>query len=215
MREKTLKFLGLMRRANALQVGENNTGEAVRSGKAKLLLLAEDASDNARKRAESFVGGRSCLLLCLPFSKEELSSALGLGGCSMAAVTDLGFANALMKELAARDPARYGETAQETERRCEKAERRRKETAARKGTKKSVKRKQHTSMRGKKLSAAYKEGYDKGYDDGEDDAVNGSGYEYQFDDETKYKGQKKKDFQIGYAEGYEAGYDDNMSEYHD
>ena len=61
----------------------------------------------------------------------------------------------------------------------------------------------------------HRDGYDKGYDDGEDDAVNGSGYEYQFDDETKYKGQKKKDFQIGYAEGYEAGYDDNMSEYHD
>lgn len=82
-------------------------------------------------------------------------------------------------------------------------------------TRKNVKKKPQTSMRGKKLSAAYKEGYDKGYDDGEDDAVNGSGYEYQFDDETKYKGQKKKDFQIGYAEGYEAGYDDNMSEYHD
>ena len=82
-------------------------------------------------------------------------------------------------------------------------------------TRKNVKKKPHTSVRGKKLSAAYKEGYDKGYDDGEDDAVNGSGYEYQFDDETKYKGQKKKDFQTGYAEGYEAGYDDNMSEYHD
>lgn len=82
-------------------------------------------------------------------------------------------------------------------------------------TRKNVKKKPHTSMRGKKLSAAYKEGYDKGYDDGENDAVNGSGYEYQFYDDTKYKGQKKKDFQIGYAEGYEAGYDDNMSEYHD
>ena len=94
MREKTLKFLGLMRRANALQAGENNTGEAVRAGKAKLLLLASDASDNARKRAEGFVGGRSCLLLPLPFAKEELGEALGYGPCAMAAVTDLGFANA-------------------------------------------------------------------------------------------------------------------------
>ncbi len=95
------------------------------------------------------------------------------------------------------------------------AQSQKKKVPKKKNTRKSVKRKQHTSMRVKKLSAAYKEGYDKGYDDGEDDAVNGSGYEYQFDDETKYKGQKKKDFQIGYAEGYEAGYDDNMSEYHD
>ena len=51
-------------------------------------------------------------------------------------------------------------------------------------TKRDIKKKSHTSVRGKILSAAYKEGYDKGYDDGEDDAVNGSGYEYQFDDET-------------------------------
>jgi len=129
MREKTLKFLGLMRRANALQVGENNTGEAVRAGKAKLLLLASDASENAKKRAESCVGGRSCLLLELPFTKEELSSALGLGGCSMAAVTELGFANALIKRLQELDPERYADAAEEVARRFSKAERRKSETA--------------------------------------------------------------------------------------
>ena len=129
MKEKILKFLGLMRRANALQVGENNTGEAVRGGKAKLLLLASDASENAKKRAESFVGGRSCLLLELPFTKEELSAALGLGGCSMAAVTELGFANALIKRLQELDPERYADAAEEVARRFSKAERRKSETA--------------------------------------------------------------------------------------
>ena len=129
MRERTLKFLGLMRRANALQVGENNAGEAVRAGKAKLLLLAADASDNAKKRAESFTGGRSCLLLPLPFTKEELGDALGQGGCSMAAVTDLGFANALIKRLEELDPERYREAAAEVARRLSRAERRKQETA--------------------------------------------------------------------------------------
>lgn len=129
MKEKILKFLGLMRRANALQVGENNAGEAVRGGKAKLLLLASDASENAKKRAESFVGGRSCLLLELPFTKEELSSALGLGGCSMAAVTELGFANALIKRLQELSPETYAETAAEVSRRFSRAERRKSETA--------------------------------------------------------------------------------------
>ena len=129
MKEKILKFLGLMRRANALQVGENNAGEAVRGGKAKLLLLASDASENAKKRAESFVGGRSCLLLELPFTKEELSAALGLGGCSMAAVTELGFANALIKRLQELSPETYAETAAEVSRRFSRAERRKSETA--------------------------------------------------------------------------------------
>ena len=129
MREKTLKFLGLMRRANALQVGENNTGEAVRAGKAKLLLLASDASENAKKRAESFVGGRSCLLLPVPFTTEELGAALGYGPCAMAAVTELGFANALIKRLQELDPERYAEAAEEVARRFSKAERRKSETA--------------------------------------------------------------------------------------
>ena len=129
MRETTLKFLGLMRRASALQAGENNAGEAVRGGKAKLLLLASDASDNARRRAESFVGGRSCLLLPLSFTKEELGAALGMGDCSMAAVTDLGFANALIKRLDALEPGAYAEAAEEVARRFSKAERRKGEKA--------------------------------------------------------------------------------------
>ena len=117
MREKTLKLLGLMRRANALQAGENNTGEAVRAGKAQLLLLASDASENARRRAEGFAAGRDLPLSTLPFTKEEVASAVGLSGGSMAAVTDLGFAAALLKALAEDEPERYGAAAQRMEER--------------------------------------------------------------------------------------------------
>ena len=129
MREKTLKFLGLMRRARALEPGENNSGEAVRGGRAKLLLMASDASDNARKRAESFTAGRSCLLLPLPFTKEELSGALGTGSVAMAAVTELGFAKALTERLAQLAPEEYGPAAEELARRFSRAERRKAETA--------------------------------------------------------------------------------------
>ena len=59
------------------------------------------------------------------------------------------------------------------------------------------------------ISRYYEEGYDKGYDDGEDDAVMDNGWGGQFDDECRYTGQKKKDYQLGYEEGYEAGYYDN------
>jgi len=140
MREKLLSFLGLMRRAGALAVGETNTGAAVRAGKAKLLLLAADASENARGRAETFIRGRRTQLVPLPFAKAELETALGLGGCSMAAVTELGFADALMKQLAAFEPERYEAPAGETARRREKAERRRRETAARKENERTGKR---------------------------------------------------------------------------
>ena len=137
MRDRIMKLLGLMRRANAVQTGEDNSGAAVQAGKAKLLLLAADASDNARRRAEHFVSGRRTQLITLPFEKEELASGLGVNGGSMAAVTDLGFAGALMKLLVELDPDTYGSAAEETARRCEKAQRRKKETAERKTNKRT------------------------------------------------------------------------------
>ncbi len=113
MRERILNNLGLMRRASAIAIGEENTGTAARSGAAKLVCLAADASDNARKRAEGFVYGREIPLLTLPFSKAEIAAHVGLSGCSMAAVTDGGFAGALVKNLAAGWPEDYGPVAGE------------------------------------------------------------------------------------------------------
>lgn len=130
MREKLLSFLGLMRRAGALKLGETNTGEAVRGGKAKLLLLSADASDNALRRAEGFARGRSVLTVPQPFTKAELSDALGSGEYAMMAVTDIGFANALMQQLSQLEPERYAGLAEETARRHEKAERRKRESRA-------------------------------------------------------------------------------------
>ena len=54
MQSELLRFLGLMRRAGKLSVGEEGTGQVARAGKARLILLARDASDNARDRAEGF-----------------------------------------------------------------------------------------------------------------------------------------------------------------
>ena len=140
MREKTLNLLGLMRRANALQVGETNAGAAVRGGKAKLLLLASDASDNARGRAEGFLFGRNAIGLTLPFTKAEISAHVGVSGCSMAAVTDIGFANALMKLLVELSPGEYEEAAAQVEQRLSRAERRKKEAKAHEKNKRTGKR---------------------------------------------------------------------------
>ena len=140
MREKTLNLLGLMRRANALQVGETNAGAAVRGGKAKLLLLARDASDNARGRAEGFLFGRNTIGLTLPFTKAEISAHVGVSGCSMAAVTDIGFANALMKLLVELSPGEYEEIAAQVEQRFSRAERRKKEAKAHEKNKRTGKR---------------------------------------------------------------------------
>lgn len=140
MREKTLNLLGLMRKANAIAVGETNTGGAVRAGKAKLLLLASDASDNARSRARGFTHGRDVVTVTLPFTKDEIAAHVGVSGCAMAAITDIGFANAFLKSLAAAVPDGYDESAAEIQRRFEKADRRKKEAAAHEKNKRIGKR---------------------------------------------------------------------------
>ena len=140
MREKTLNLLGLMRKANAIAVGETNTGGAVRAGKAKLLLLASDASDNARSRARGFTHGRDVVTVTLPFTKDEIAAHVGVSSCAMAAITDIGFANAIMKSLAAAVPEGYDESAAEIQRRFEKADRRKKEAAAHEKNKRIGKR---------------------------------------------------------------------------
>lgn len=138
--DKILNMLGLMRRANAIQIGETNTGSAVRAGKGKLLVLAADASDNAKSRAQGFARGRNVTTVSLPYTKEEISAAVGLNGCSMAAVTDMGFANALMKALSEADPEIYSQTAGEVEERFQKAQRRKTEADAHRRNKRFGKR---------------------------------------------------------------------------
>ena len=98
--DKALNYLGIMRKAGACAVGETDCGAACRAGKAKLLLLASDASDNAHSRAKGFVYGRNIPLVVLPYSKMELSGRLGKGAISMMAVYDLGLAVAFLKALA-------------------------------------------------------------------------------------------------------------------
>jgi ribosomal protein L7Ae-like RNA K-turn-binding protein len=138
MREKILNLLGLMRRANAITVGEDKTAEIVRAGKAKLLLLSADASDNAVRKAENLANGRNVQLLRLPFDRAELGGALGIGGCSVAAVTDLGFASAWMKLLAAQWPEEFARAAEAVESRREKADRRKSQKGSkREGTRRT------------------------------------------------------------------------------
>lgn len=127
MEDKALGLLGLMRRARAVEPGTDNACDAVRDGKAKLLILSADINDNARRKAENVSNGRRVLVQPIHYTRAELASAFGMADCSMAAVTDIGFANALAKILAAKDAERYGALSAELEKRNEKAVRRKKE----------------------------------------------------------------------------------------
>lgn len=106
-----LSMAGMALRAGRLEIGEDPAGDACREKRCRLLLVARDAAENTRRRADRFAQEGQCLTLALPFTREELGAALGRGSCAMAAVTDLGLAQAIAGKLADQDPAQYGETA--------------------------------------------------------------------------------------------------------
>ena len=88
--------LGLAMRAGKLTAGDSNVLDAIRSGEAKLVLIASDASDNARKKyTDKCSHYQIPLLLC--GSREELGAAIGKEERVVLAVTDAGFAGLLSK----------------------------------------------------------------------------------------------------------------------
>ena len=98
--DKTLAMIGLALRAGRLEVGDEAAGDACRLKRCRLLLLASDAGEGAQRRAMHFAEEGQCLLAELPCSREELGTALGRRVCAMAAVTDLGLAQAVAGKLA-------------------------------------------------------------------------------------------------------------------
>ena len=131
MKEKALNLLGLMRKANAAAIGETDT--------AKLVVLASDASSNAQSRANGFVHGRDIPLITLPFTKQEISEHVGKSGCSMAAICDLGFADAFLKLLCELDDG-YADTAKAISERLDNQKQRKRETKAHEKNKRTGKR---------------------------------------------------------------------------
>lgn len=74
------------------------TDKAIKNGTACLVIVAEDASDNTKKMFTN-----SCdwyeVDLAVYGTKEELGHAIGKEIRASVAVTDMGFAESLMKQL--------------------------------------------------------------------------------------------------------------------
>ena len=128
--EKILSMIGLAHKAGRVEIGEEPVGSAARAKKARIILVAGDAAASSVRRAMGFANTGSCLCLVIPASKEELGRALGRTSCAMAAITDMGFADAIAKKLAALDPQRFGSAA---ERMAVKAQRAREKKPSRPG----------------------------------------------------------------------------------
>jgi len=83
-------MLGLAKKAGKLITGEDGCLAAIRGGKAKLVLVATDASDNTKKRfadKTSFYGVPMYSL----FDKEMVAAYIGMHNRATLVLTDPGF----------------------------------------------------------------------------------------------------------------------------
>ena len=94
-KKKIFSLIGLATRARKTVSGEFATEKAVKSFKACLVIVAEDASDNTKKLFQD-----KCSFYEVPCyvcgTKEELAHAMGKEVRASLAVTDEGFADAII-----------------------------------------------------------------------------------------------------------------------
>lgn len=127
MIHQVLSMLGLAKKAGRVEIGEEPVAAAVRARKARVLLVAGDAGPSSQRRAFSFAQTGGCLCLTIPADKDALGWALGRTSVAMCAVTDIGFADAIVKKLAAMEPERYGPAAAQLDIKAQRAMERRAE----------------------------------------------------------------------------------------
>ena len=97
MREP-VALLGMARRAGALAYGTGSTRRALKEGRARLILFAQDASETQREKVMELLRHGTTPRATLG-TREALGSALGSAPVSAVAVTDRGFAKELLARL--------------------------------------------------------------------------------------------------------------------
>ncbi len=92
------RYIGLARRAGKIIPGYRTCLGAVNAGKIKLLIVAEDMSENTKDRFSTL-----CLNRGVPFyvfgTVDELSAAAGMTGVGIFGIADSNFAKAIKKEI--------------------------------------------------------------------------------------------------------------------
>lgn len=95
---KVLSVIGLVARAGRVKSGEFSTEKEVKSGNASLVIVAEDASDNTKKKFRDM-----CNFYDVPIeifaTKEELGHWTGKEYRASICILDEGFAKSIVKKI--------------------------------------------------------------------------------------------------------------------
>ena len=136
---RALNYLALGKKGRLIELGEEPVGAVARAVKARLVVVASDASDHTWRRAKSFAAGTDQQCVRLQCTKEELGFVVGRQSLAIAAVTDVRLALAMVESLG--QPEKYKATLEILSAKAERARKRQAEAKAhqrnlRKGKKK-------------------------------------------------------------------------------
>ncbi len=126
--DKALNYLALARKAGRIELGEEPVGAAARAQHARLVVVAQDASDHTWRRAKSFVAGTEQQCVKAPFTKDQLGQAVGRTSLAIGAFTDPALALAFLKAL--EQPETYRQAMEDLERRSKRIRQRQTEAKA-------------------------------------------------------------------------------------
>ena len=126
--DNALNYLALARKAGLVELGEEPVGAVARARKARLVIVASDATDHTWRRAQSFVEGTEQLCLRVPYSKDLLGQAVGRSALALAAFTDPALALSFVKALG--QPQRHQKELESLDKLAKRIQQRRKEAKA-------------------------------------------------------------------------------------
>ncbi len=97
-RDSVLSLLGIAKKAGKVMAGEFQTEQAVKTGKAGLVIVSEEASQNTKKKFRNM-----CDFYRVPVffygGKEQLGTAIGCEFRASLAVVDEGLSKSIEKKL--------------------------------------------------------------------------------------------------------------------
>jgi ribosomal protein L7Ae-like RNA K-turn-binding protein len=98
MRNKALSLIGLASRARKVSSGEFSVEKAIKSYNAFLVIIAEDASDNTKKKFSDMCSYYETPIIFYS-SKDELGHSIGKEYRASLAILDENFAAGIMEKI--------------------------------------------------------------------------------------------------------------------
>ena len=96
--DRIVSYIGLAMQAGKVKSGEFATEKSVKSGRAAVVILANDASQNTRKKFKDM-----CAFYEVPFmeygTRETLGHSIGKEYRASLAIEDVGFYKAIKKQM--------------------------------------------------------------------------------------------------------------------